>query len=512
MKQLSAAPIGIDLGSYKSKISVAKRGGVEIITNEANFRETPCVVGYGNAERSIGESGFSKMKSNFRDTVVAPQRFVGLTPEYPMLRAETKYSPARSNLSEGKVKFEVNYQGQKESLFPEQILAAYFNQLKQIIAHNGFENKEAVIAIPPYLTQQERKGILAAAKIAEINVTRLINESTAVALDYGIFRKADLDATNARNVLFLDFGHSKLSSFCCSFTNQEMNVLYQDYERNIGCRDLDYLMYEFYRGYFEKSSGGCDLSENRKAVVKLMEYIERQRKILSGNTEFEINCEYLMEEEDLHYTMKREEFVNISKPVFDQIHQVLVKAREVLKEKGITLHSVELVGGGTRIPEFLRIVKEVFGFEASRTLNSSESVARGCGLMAAIRSPLFRVAEYTLNEKATYGVKFYWNFVDGNKFLGLNSELYPQKQGKMIFEAGCKVPSSKTIKFTRKEAIEILIEYEPSVVGFNKHIGYYVTKPQNPKEEIFGVQFKLKYTEDGLVVFDDCNLVEEWTE
>ena len=71
------------------------------------------------------------------------------------------------------------------------------------------------------------------------------------------------------------------------------------------------------------------------------------------------------------------------------------------------------------------MVKETFGFDPSRTLNSSESIARGCGLMAAIRSPLFRVADYTLNEKAYYGVKFYWNFVEGNNFLGLNSHLYP---------------------------------------------------------------------------------------
>lgn len=105
MKALNAAPVGIDLGSYKSKIAVAKRGGVEVITNEANFRETPCVVGYGAAERHIGESGFSKMKSHFRDTVVAPQRFVGLNADYPLLRAETKYSPARSNIGDGRVKF-----------------------------------------------------------------------------------------------------------------------------------------------------------------------------------------------------------------------------------------------------------------------------------------------------------------------------------------------------------------------------------------------------------------------
>lgn len=87
MKQLHPAPIGIDLGSYKSKIAVAKRGGVEIITNDANFRETPCVVGFGPAQRNIGQAGFIKMKSNFRDTIVAPQRFVGLASDYPSLRA-----------------------------------------------------------------------------------------------------------------------------------------------------------------------------------------------------------------------------------------------------------------------------------------------------------------------------------------------------------------------------------------------------------------------------------------
>ena len=92
----------------------------------------------------------------------------------------------------------------------------------------------------------------------------------------------------------------------------------------------------------------------------------------------------------------------------------------------------------------------MFGVEPSRTLNSSESVARGCALMSAMKSPLFRVPDYALHEKVYYGVKFYWNFVEGEKFLGLDSSLYPEKQGKFIYEAGAKVPTSKTIKFTRK--------------------------------------------------------------
>lgn len=307
-----------------------------------------------------------------------------------------------------------------------------------------------MVAVPTYFTQQERKAVLDAAKIAELNVTRLINESTAVALDYGIFRKNELDANNARNVLFIDFGHSKMSVFVCSFTNSEMNVIEQEHCRHIGCRDIDYHLYEFYRGVFEKSSGGCDLAENRKAVLKLMESIEKQRKILSGNSEHDLNIEYLMEENDLHFTMKREQFEQISQPIFAAIVEVLSRMKETLAQKKINLHSIELVGGGSRIPAFINIVKSTFGVDPSRTLNSSESVARGCALMAAIKSPLFKVAEYTLNEKSYYGIKFFWNFVEGEKYLGLNSALYPEKQGKFIYEAGAKVPTSKTVKFTRK--------------------------------------------------------------
>lgn len=158
------------------------------------------------------------MKSNFKDTVVAPMRFLGLEVDYPLLRSETRFSPAPSNRSDDKLKFDVNYQGTKHSLLPEQVMAAYFNKMKLTMLKNGLENKEAIISVPAYLTQKERQAYLDAAKIAELNVVRLINDSTAIALDYGLFRKNDLDAETPRNVLFIDFGHSKLGVFACSFT------------------------------------------------------------------------------------------------------------------------------------------------------------------------------------------------------------------------------------------------------------------------------------------------------
>ena len=96
-------------------------------------------------------------------------------------------------------------------------------ELRRIIAHNEIDNKEAVLSVPSYFTEKERKALLDAAKIAELKVSRIISESSAVTLSYGLFRKSDLPekAKEARNVVFIDFGHSKLSTFVSSFTKEK---------------------------------------------------------------------------------------------------------------------------------------------------------------------------------------------------------------------------------------------------------------------------------------------------
>lgn len=310
----------------------------------------------------------------------------------------------------------------------------------------------------------------------------MINECTAVALDYGMFRKNDLHATNARNILFIDFGHSKLSAFVCSFTKEKMTTLLQCHDRNLGCRDIDYILLEFYKGIFEKSSGGLDVFESRKAVVKLMENIEKQRKILSANSEHTMNLEYLMEENDLNYNLRREELEKLADPVFQRISKLFEKVKAEIDEKKIELHGIELVGGGTRIPSFIKIIERVFKSEPSRTLNSSESIARGCALMAAMKSPLFKVAEYGLEEINNYPIKLHWNFIQqGTQPLANNDKAYLEKQTNMIFPHNCILPTTKTIKFNKKEAIELLVTYEPTVEGFSRYIAYYKTPAQNPK-------------------------------
>lgn len=106
------------------------------------------------------------MKTNFKDTIVSPMRYLGLDPHYPMLKAESKFTPAKTVQHNNRIGFDVHYHGEKLTLLPEQVMAAYFNKLKLIIAKNGLENKEVIISVPTYLTQAERKAYFDAARIA----------------------------------------------------------------------------------------------------------------------------------------------------------------------------------------------------------------------------------------------------------------------------------------------------------------------------------------------------------
>lgn len=146
--------------------------------------------------------------------------------------------------------------------------------------------------------------MLDAAGIANQKVIRLLNDSTAIALDHYMSHREEL-TEEPKNILLVDFGHSKLSLTVVSFCKGKIKVLTQHHERNVGCRDIDILLLEFYRQHMLRTEG-VDLYQNQKAVVKLMENIEKQRKVLSANSDHSLNMEYLVDDHDLTYTMKRE--------------------------------------------------------------------------------------------------------------------------------------------------------------------------------------------------------------
>lgn len=205
------------------------------------------------------------------------------------------------------------------------------------------------MSIPNCASNSERQAYLDAASIAGINCIRLINEGTATALTYGFFRKADLDEKEERLVAFVDFGHSKLSVTFATFVKSKMKILGTHTNRNLGARAIDYQLFQLLGGEFAKKYG-CDPRENIRCRLRLLDSIEKVRKLLTSNKEADVSCEALMEDEDLHRHLKREELEELIEPFIKDFRKVLDESITACGIDKAKLHSVELVGEATRIP------------------------------------------------------------------------------------------------------------------------------------------------------------------
>ena len=168
-------------------------------------------------------------------------------------------------------------------------------------------SKDFVISIPSYASNVERQALLDAAEIAGIKCLRIINESTAIVLNYGFFRKKDLDEKIERVVAFVDVGHSKTTITIASFKRGEAKILVHNSDRNLGGRDFDYEITQVIGEEFLKKYGD-DPRKNGRCKLRMYEAAEKARKTLSGDSEASINIDYLLNEEDLNRKLNREEF------------------------------------------------------------------------------------------------------------------------------------------------------------------------------------------------------------
>lgn len=225
-------------------------------------------------------------------------------------------------------------------------------ELRKIIEWNDLNSKEAVISVPSYWTEQEKKALLDAAAVADLKVPRLLSEASAITLSYGLFRKNDLPEkeTDARNVVFIDFGHSKLSTFVSAFTKEKCKVILQEHDRHLGARDFDWTLLKFYDKIFQEQNQGLSIMENKKSILRALDAIQKQRKILSANSHATISAECLVEDCDLNYDLSKEEFESLIEPEINKIRAHLQNLKQQVQAAKLSVHSVEIVGGASRTP------------------------------------------------------------------------------------------------------------------------------------------------------------------
>jgi heat shock protein 4 len=257
----------------------------------------------------IGDSVKFQVKRNMKNTIHFPMRFLGLNSGcQEQIDIEHKFTTTKCvEFENKKLGFEVTQMGKKHHLTIEQIMAYYLTKIQKFYEEADISCRDVVLSVPSYFSNVERQALLDAADIAGLRCLRLINESTAIALQYGFFRKRDLDAKEERRVAFVDFGHSKTTITIASFIQGKTKIMIHKSDRNLGGRDLDWAILEKLGGDFA-AKFNADPRKNPRCIIRMLETIEKTRKMLSSVPDAPINIDYLLEEEDLIALVKREEF------------------------------------------------------------------------------------------------------------------------------------------------------------------------------------------------------------
>lgn len=448
--------VGFDFGNENCVIAVAKERGIDVLLNDESNRETPAVVSFFEKQRFMGSEGAASLTMNPKSTVSQVKRLIGRKFKEVEVQDDLKLFPFEIvEGHDGGILIKVQYLGEIHEFSPVQILGMLFSHLKQI-AEKSLEMpiSDCVIGIPCYFTDLQRRAYLDAAAIAGLRPLRLLHDCTATALGYGIY-KNDISNAGPTYVVFVDIGHCDTQVCLASFESGQMKILSHAFDRNLGGRDFDEVLFSYFAAQF-KEKDDIYVCTNMKASIRLRASCEKLKKVLSANAEAPLNIECLMDEKDVRGFIKREEFERLSSGLVESIS---VPCRKVLANSGLTvekIHSVELVGSGSRIPAITRMLASLFKREPSRRINASECVARGCALQCAMLSPIFRVREYQVQDSFPFSI-------------GLSSDKVPicTLPNSTLFLKGQAFPSLKILALHRNNMFQMEAFYaDPNELPF----------------------------------------------
>ncbi|KAJ7963831.1 Heat shock 70 kDa protein [Quillaja saponaria] len=439
---------------------------------------------------------------NPKSTVSQIKRLIGRKFSEPDVQNELKMFPVEtSEGSDGGILIHLKYLGETHTFTPVQIMAMLFAHLKDITEKNlEMAISGCVIGIPSYFTHLQRRAYLNAATIAGLKPLRLIHDCTATALSYGIY-KSDLLSAGPTFVAFVDIGQCDTQVSIASFEVGHMKILSHAFDRSLGGRDFDEVLFNHFVAQF-KGQYNIDVYSNVKACIRLRAACEKLKKVLSANAEGPLNIECLMDETDVKGFIKREEFEKLLSWLLERI---CIPCNKALADAGLTaekIYSVELVGSGSRIPAITKLLTSLFRREPSRKLNASECVARGCALQCAMLSPIFRVKEYEVQDSIPFSIGL--SSDEGPVCVGSNSILFPR---------GHLFPSVKILTFQRSNLFHLEAFY-PNLnelpAGASSKISCFTIGPfQGFHDNKARVKVRVQLNLHGILTIESTTLIED---
>ncbi|PSS25572.1 hypothetical protein M430DRAFT_134122 [Amorphotheca resinae ATCC 22711] len=498
--------VGVDFGTLNTVIAVARNRGVDVITNEVSNRATPSLVGFGPKSRYLGEPAKTQEISNLKNTVGSLKRLAGRSLSDPDVQIEQDFVSAPLIDIQGQVGAEVTYLGKKEKYTATQLVSMFLSKVKATAsAELKLPVSDLVMSVPAWFTDIQRRSLMDAAEIAGLKLLRLMNDTTAAALGYGI-TKLDLPTAEEkpRRVAFVDIGHSNYTCSIVEFRKGELVVKSTAYDRHFGGRDFDKALVEHFAREF-KGKYKIDIKSNPKALVRVQAASEKLKKILSANQQAPINIESLMNDIDVAAMMTRDELEALVDPLLKRAHVPLEQALAEAKLQVEDIDVIELVGGCTRVPALKERIQKFFGKPLSFTLNQDEAVARGCAFSCAILSPVFRVRDFAIHDTVNYPIEFTWE---------KSPDIPDEDTSLTVFNKGGVMPSTKILTFYRKEAFNLEAKYaNPELLPgkMNPWIGRFTVKgvKADSKDDFMICKLKARLNLHGILNVEQGYYVED---
>ncbi len=380
MENIMGKIIGIDLGTTNSCVSVMEGGEPIVIQNSEGGRTTPSIVGFtAKGERVVGQPAKNQMITNPENTVYSIKRFIGH--RYNELSGDAKMVPFKVE-PYGNDDVRINVGGKQYST--QEISAFTLQKMKKTAEdYLGEEVTEAVITVPAYFNDAQRQATKDAGKIAGLDVKRIINEPTAASLAYG-FNK---DQKNEKMIAVYDLGGGTFDISILELGDGVFEVKSTNGDTRLGGDDFDQKIINWLLAEF-KADTSIDLSQDKMALQRLREAAEKAKVELSNVVSTEINLPFITADasgpKNLQKTLTRAKFEQMAEDLFERTKE---PCRKALKDAGITADKIDeviLVGGSTRMPKIMSVVKELFGKEGSKGVNPDEAVAIGAAIQGGI--------------------------------------------------------------------------------------------------------------------------------
>ncbi|KAL3317419.1 hypothetical protein Ciccas_003925 [Cichlidogyrus casuarinus] len=492
--------MAIDLGNEFMKVAIVKSGvPMEIALNKESKRKTPAIISFRNNERFFGspaESIAVKYPANAYHYIPS---LIGKTANDASVKLFQERFPFYDLTYDEEHAQLVFKQNGKIVFTVEELMAVMLQNARDIAESHSEESiKSAVITVPAHFKQAERRAIMRAAKMVNLDIHQLINENTAVALHFGVFRSKSI-SNEAQSYMFYNMGSQSTSATIATYIlskekgieRPQLTILASASDITLGISEFAMRLRQHLAEAFKKQTK-LDVFKNDRAMMKLFKEAKKVVTILSANAETFAQVEYLMDEKDFKLKVTRKDLEAMCEDLYERVKAVFDKTTETA---GIPLDDIKeiiLMGGGTRVPKVQETLISASGKkDLGKSINSDEAAALGAVYQAAFHSPGFKVKQFNVVDFNYYPISVSYKsrvsadsdeLQDKTVLLYNKGNAFPQKRGlsisKMSGDMDLYVSYSGDLKsqnltqirlFNVTQAIEASLKEQAVMKGFKVH-------------------------------------------